>query len=133
MCTIISLFIFIPRLLLVQGSNKEMQMLYHDIHIYHFILVIQLSIIKTYNLRFYRLQATTTFDTPLDSSIIDTIRHNLKTNIFAQDILIVHLAFSSNIHIQIIGNSIGILDYFCKRIFFMFLMGHSALSHTTLP
>mgnify|MGYP000232209272 FL=1 len=31
------------------------------------------------------LKATSIFDTPLDSSIIDTICQDLKTNVFAQD------------------------------------------------
>ena len=34
-----------------------------------------------------QLQATLVFDTPLDSNIIDTIRQDLKTNVFAQDSL----------------------------------------------
>ena len=34
-----------------------------------------------------RLQAIIVFDTPLDSSIVDTIHYDLKAKVFAQDIL----------------------------------------------
>ena len=34
-----------------------------------------------------RLQATIVFDNPLDSSIVDTIHHYLKIDVFVQDIL----------------------------------------------
>ena len=52
-----------------------------------FVLVIWPSIKKQITLGLARGQTTTVFDNLLDSSIIDTIHHNLKTNVFAQETL----------------------------------------------
>ena len=62
-----------------------------------------------------RLQATWVSDTPLDSRIIETIREDLKTDVFAQGILVQidsSRAPCSQLQVRTIDNSNVMLDYY---------------------